>query len=71
MSTKATVRHLECCVCGALTIGCQWWNRDTGYGICVPCVDFVRKHGETEAQITDYYGAEGIHWGVNAAEVSA
>ena len=59
------VLTLECNCCAAATRGRQWWNRDTGFGMCVPCIAFVRKHGMSEADILDYYGVEGIHWGEN------
>jgi hypothetical protein len=62
MSALGPVRELGCCCCGNSTRGRQWWNRDTGYGICDGCIEFVRKHGETEAEIRDNYGVEGIHW---------
>lgn len=59
------IRRLECCCCGSVEIrGRQWWNRDTGYGICVACIQFVRNHGETEVEIRDNYGIEGVHWGL-------
>ena len=64
------VRTLTCCVCGASTRGRQWWNRDTGYGVCPPCVQFVRKSNE-RLGLTDLedsperlYGIQGIHWDV-------
>jgi hypothetical protein len=60
--SRKAYRALECCVCGAHTMGRQWWNRDIGYGICSPCVQFVRKHGETEVDIRSNYGIEGIHY---------
>jgi hypothetical protein len=59
------VRWLTCNCCGAHTRGRQWFNRDTGYGMCVACIAFVRKQGMSEAEIHDLYGAEGIHWGEN------
>lgn len=58
------VRSLNCNCCGAMTHGRQWWNRDTGYGMCVDCIDFVRKKGMSEAEIQNLYGIEGVHWGV-------
>lgn len=68
MATAALkpVRDLGCCCCGNATRGRQWWNRDTGYGICVECIAFIRKHGETEEEIFQNYGEQGIHWGVGA-----
>ena len=31
------VTLLTCCCCGNSTLGRQWWNRDTGYGLCARC----------------------------------
>ncbi len=61
----APTEQLTCCVCGAYTRGRQWWNRDTGYGICGECVAYVRGRGETEEQIRDYYGVAGVHYAVD------
>lgn len=63
------IRDLGCCCCGNATRGRQWWNRDTGYGICPECVEFVRKHGETEAEIKDNYGIAGVHYAVDESAV--
>ena len=52
------IRTLECCCCGAEAKGRQWWNRDTGYGICVPCG--VRYYANDESAV----GKRGIHWDV-------
>lgn len=59
------VRSLRCNCCGGDTRGRQWRNRDTGYGMCLDCITFVRKRGMPETEIRDLYGFEGIHWGVN------
>lgn len=68
-----TVRHLGCCVCGedAGTFE-QHWNRDSGYGVCASCVDWLRAKartagpgptpGEMEAEIRDLYGIEGVNF---------
>jgi hypothetical protein len=62
--TDKRVESLTCCCCGGGARGRQWHNRDTGYGMCVPCITYVRKQGMTEAEIKDCYGIEGVHWGV-------
>jgi hypothetical protein len=61
-------RLLTCCVCGS-DAG-RWeqhWNRDLGYGVCAKCVAWLRSRGETEKEIADLYGKEGVHWGKEAA----
>lgn len=63
------VRDLECNCCGGSTRGRQWWNRDTGYGMCVACIAYVRSHGTTEEEIRNLYGIEGIHWGIQSIEL--
>ena len=70
--TKANeVKQLGCCCCGSATYGRQWWNRDTGYGICSKCIHWLRtdkkQNGEpreSEAEIRDLYGVEGRHFNV-------
>ena len=63
----ATTRRLECCVCGE-DAGRheQHWNRDTGFGVCARCVAWQRSLGDTEAEILDLYGVEGVNFAVAA-----
>ena len=57
------VRRLWCAVCGAETQGRQWWNRDIGYGVCIPCGDeCAAKDGYQESVLL--YGNRGEHWGI-------
>lgn len=61
-------RSLSCCVCGAGTRGVQWWNRDTGYGICTPCA--VREaRRESPAVMQSYYGVAGVNYAVTETEI--
>ena len=54
---------LECCCCGGpAPAKAQWWNRDTGYGMCGKCITYVRKRGMPESEIRECYGEEGVHW---------
>lgn len=53
--------HLECCCCGGGTYGRQWWNRDTGYGMCDNCISYVRSRSMSEEEIERNYGKAGIH----------
>jgi hypothetical protein len=57
-------RKMTCCCCGG-NAG-KWhqhWNRDTGFGICVSCVEYMRKRGTAESEILDLYGTENMNWG--------
>jgi hypothetical protein len=66
------MKHKECCCCGeAAGRWQQWWNRDTGYGVCMRCVAWTegrnRERGwseqEIKAETRDLYGIEGQHYG--------
>lgn len=61
---EGVIRHMTCNCCGEYAGRFpQWWNRDTGYGICRPCVlKWYRGRGTPEAEITESMGHEGIHW---------
>ena len=57
-------RRLYCCVCGGYAGSWQQhWNRDTGYGVCVSCVAWVRGRGMPEAEIISLYGDQNVNWG--------
>lgn len=59
--TDAPAVALRCCCCGASTRGRQWFNRDTGYGICTPCVNAEIGH---LAASSPAYGIRGVHFDV-------
>jgi len=53
-----------CCCCGENAGKWkQWFNRDTGYGICAKCINWIRKRGTGETEIQNLYGDKGINWG--------
>lgn len=54
---------LICCVCGenAGTFE-QWHNRDTGYGLCAACRDWLPERGMSAEEMRDNYGVEGTHY---------
>lgn len=56
-------RSLECCCCGAGTIGRQWYNRDAGYGICELCAIKIART-ETPDYMRSTYGITGVHHSV-------
>ncbi len=71
------VRWLSCACCGESVRGRQWWNRDTGYGVCKRCADWnterygegshadspdpLGEHGHTTLAL---YGVRGYHFAV-------
>lgn len=56
------VHTLTCSCCGGSAKGRQWWNRDTGYGLCTKCVPFVSDRQSTPEQLRQSYGIEGVHY---------
>lgn len=57
-------RHMTCCVCGDdAGTWKQHWNRDTGFGICVKCVTWLRDRKTPETEIANLYGKQGLNWG--------
>jgi hypothetical protein len=56
--------RLTCCVCGAPAPAVkQWWNRDTGYGLCGKCAAWLQTRPDYHAEeFRSYYGDEGVHW---------
>ena len=57
------VKNLTCCCCGNYTKGRQWWNRDSGYGLCVDCIDYCHR-GITDKEFESCYGIRGVHFDV-------
>jgi hypothetical protein len=52
---------LRCACCGGeAPAKHQWWNRDTGFGVCARCFEFAVKREGAE-QAINYYGHPGIH----------
>lgn len=62
---NAPVKTMSCCCCGESCRARQWWNRDTGYGICRKCIDWMRARGTSDAELLELYGQEGIHWNID------
>lgn len=60
------VRWLTCCCCGASTRGRQWWNRDTGFGLCTSCIPLTHRN-VTPAEAERLYGVRGTHFDLPAA----
>ncbi len=71
-NAAAPVRRMLCCCCGAVTRGRQWHNRDTGYGVCAPCI--ARHYSkETPAELERLHGVAGVHYSIEElrAEIEA
>lgn len=56
--------RLTCCCCGELALARkQWWNRDTGYGLCGGCAQMIQARPDYDpAYFRSCYGDEGVHW---------
>ena len=56
--------RLCCCCCGGETYGRQWWNRDTGYGLCRACIPLCLRNEEKhrEPGESSLYGVRGVHF---------
>lgn len=61
-ATYGPTKYLTCCCCGEGTTGRQWYNRDTGYGLCNKCAAWIRSRGKEDMK--DNYGISGIHYEV-------
>lgn len=55
------VIYLTCCCCGDETKGRQWHNRDTGFGLCDKCADWISRR-ESETHMRSNYGVKGTHY---------
>ena len=55
---------LRCACCGGnAPAKKQWWNRDTGYGVCARCFEWIAKR-EGQEQAESFYGKAGVHHSV-------
>lgn len=59
---------LRCACCGGnAPAKKQWWNRDTGYGVCARCFEWIAKReGREQAEFS--YGKPGIHHSITEPE---
>ena len=58
-------KNLICNCCGQYAKGRQWWNRDTGYGLCVSCGEEALKRGKSIEEVEFENGKRGIHWDID------
>lgn len=54
---------LTCCCCGEATKGRQWYNRDTGFGLCAKCATWIPSRGKTSPEeMLENYGIKGVNY---------
>lgn len=57
------IKTLNCSCCGQYTQGRQWWNQDTGYGLCESCAGIISKSEDPES-MESCYGRKGEHYAI-------
>jgi hypothetical protein len=58
-----TRRRLRCACCGGdAGRWTQWFNQDTGYGICQSCVQWQLGRRTDPTEIARHYGKEGVNY---------
>ena len=60
------VQVRDCTCCGGAARGRQWHNQDTGYGLCVDCIDYCGRSFTWPEEFERIYGKRGIHYDVQA-----
>jgi len=59
---------LRCCSCDSDAPGRQWYNRDTGYGLCAKCAKWIATR-ETPETMHRNYGEPGVHYFTEARTI--
>ena len=59
--TISPIQSLTCCCCGAETRGRQWYNRDTGYGLCPKCAQWIATR-KTLEEMQENFGEAEVHY---------
>jgi hypothetical protein len=59
-----TIRRMTCAVCGSdAGRWAQWHNRDTGFGLCLRCVGWLRNDRKMPAEeLRRLYGVAGVNF---------
>ena len=58
------IQLLTCAVCSKETKGQQWFNQDTGFGLCDSCIPFVQKYEAYPGELKQSFGIAGTHFGI-------
>jgi hypothetical protein len=67
MEDAKPIVSLTCACCSDSTRGRQWHNRDTGYGICSKCVEWLTTTRKTASEeMASLYGVAGVHYNIPA-----
>lgn len=53
---------LKCSCCGNHTMGRQFYNKDTGYGLCTQCLVQNSVHGADVNEMIQVFGLQGFHY---------
>lgn len=61
-------RGMICTCCGGYTRGRQWHNQDTGYGLCMSCIDYCGRHYTSAYEYQSVYGLRGAHYDLGGAQ---
>jgi len=55
-------RQLACSCCGGDAGRFeQWWNQDTGWGLCGACATWITERGMSADELDRTYGKAGTH----------
>lgn len=55
--------RMTCACCGSVARARQWHNQDTGYGLCVACIDYCGRN-VTPEYFQRTYGLRGVHYDI-------
>ena len=55
---------MTCSCCGSGCMCRQWFNRDTGYGLCASCANWIEGRGATAEEMKSNYGVRGVHYDI-------
>lgn len=67
--TQSKIERLVCCCCGQVTTGRQWYNRDTGFGLCGSCAVWIANKEPAE-DMKSNYGVEGVNYFIAPKEAT-
>lgn len=67
MSNLQRPKQLKCTCCGRYFTGRQWFNQDTGAGLCSGCVPFCHRN-MTDAEFERCYGVDGVHYNLKGED---